>query len=234
MKDIPGKLNSWYKTILSLGFLKGIVFGYNKAEERLSQKESYIKELETKIKTYEEQIKLLSEKAYLDPLTGAKNRRYLEEQIKKEINHSLRSNSELAYLIADVDDFKKVNDTYGHSFGDEVLKKVYQAIKDSASRDIDTLVRYGGEEFVVLLPHTDVNGATKVSENILRKVQKHTIALLPKPVTVSIGYSILKPNKIEHETPEEIYFILHNQADSALYNAKKSGKNKAVLFNNSH
>ena len=106
----------------------------------------------------------LTEKTYFDSLTGIFNRRYFDENVEKEWKKCLRENGTLFLIMLDIDLFKKYNDYYGHQEGDNCLRKVAQEIKNSLLRPSDIAVRYGGEEFVVILPNTTYDGALHVAE----------------------------------------------------------------------
>jgi len=138
-----------------------------------------------RIKEREEHLKKL---ALIDPLTGLYNRRYLDTRLKEEINSAERYNYPLSLLMLDVDNFKKANDTWGHHFGDEVLKKVAQVLRIS-TRETDLQFRFGGDEFVILLPHADGNGSKLIKERI-RKNASQVKFKHPFPLSLSIGYSI--------------------------------------------
>jgi len=138
--------------------------------------------------------------ARIDVLTGISNRRDFEENLKKEIERTKRIGNFLALLILDVDDFKKINDTHGHQEGDRVLKEVASALCKNV-RKVDYVARYGGDEFVVLMPNTDTAGAQKTKERILSAM----------PHSVSIG--------VRASGPDDLSQLL-NTADQNLYKEK--------------
>lgn len=158
-----------------------------------------------------------------DFITRLYNRRFFDEYIQKEWKSSLRSKSSLALLLIDIDNFKKFNDSYGHLEGDRCLQVVSEILVDSINRPRDLVARFGGEEFVILLPETDAAGAKNVAEAVLSRVEAFDIPIesLSKTckVTVSIGLSTVLPE-------EGIYSkALIKAADKALYIAKQEGRN---------
>lgn len=174
--------------------------------------------------TIKRQKDALLELVYIDGLTGVFNRRYFDIHIKKINKNSERSDTDNALLMIDIDCFKHYNDTYGHVLGDEVLKTVAITIKDSLKRSCDFVARYGGEEFAVVLPDTDLNGATKVAQvlnntvkglKIIHEGTEHHV------VTISIGVSTML-NAKESERD------LVDDADHFLYEAKETGRNKVL------
>lgn len=163
-----------------------------------------------------------------DGLTGIYNHRYLQENLKHEIERSHRYVTPLTCLMIDIDDFKKINDQHGHPFGDEVLKTIAGLIS-RAVRRTDEVGRYGGEEFLVIMPQTTTEAAQPLAERILKTVADCTFASEGDTVsvTVSIGlatYPFPKDNSLSKTS-------LLSAADQALYRAKQAGKNRAVVWN---
>ncbi|MBK1691779.1 sensor domain-containing diguanylate cyclase [Ectothiorhodospira mobilis] len=154
-----------------------------------------------------------------DELTGLFNRRHLERRLPEMVAGARRRGDPLSVLLIDADDFKRINDTHGHPVGDQVLIRLGQALADSVRRG-DTLCRYGGEEFVALLPGADARTAGAVARRMLRAVSRTPTPLQPHepPQTVSIGLATLEPD----DTPNGLFL----RADKALYEAKQSGKNR--------
>lgn len=155
----------------------------------------------------------------MDELTGLFNRRHLERRLPEMVAEARRRGDPLSVLLIDADDFKRINDTHGHPVGDQVLIRLGQALADSVRRG-DTLCRYGGEEFVALLPGADARTAEEVARRMLRAVSRTPTPLQPQepPQTVSIGLATLEPD----DTPNDLFL----RADKALYEAKQSGKNR--------
>lgn len=171
------------------------------------------------------QNKLL-EQASRDPLTDLYNRRYLYDVASNLLTIAKREKTSLSIIILDIDDFKKINDSYGHSVGDEVIKNI-SSILLSNTRESDIVSRFGGEEFVVLLPNTNIDGAYNISSKLKDIVENETVCIDRKDnikYTISIGIdSVLFTDKNIDESL--------NRADKALYSAKEKGKNQICIFN---
>jgi diguanylate cyclase (GGDEF)-like protein len=164
------------------------------------------------------------QKSTHDGLTGLSNRAYFSEAFEQQILLSKRHDTDLSVLFLDIDDFKNINDTYGHKSGDDVLTRVAEVIRLEA-RTSDVVSRYGGEEFVVLMPHTDFINAFVLAERIRAKVEREEIAINGGlcRLTVSGGIASFP---IHATTAEDLLHL----ADSALYRAKGAGKNNISLF----
>jgi diguanylate cyclase (GGDEF)-like protein len=171
-----------------------------------------------KLAIYEERLLIES---MTDPLTGLLNRRYFDEQTRREVARSRRHGLRFSVLMLDIDHFKRINDTYGHPVGDRAIKAL-ASVCSEALRPQDILARYGGEEFVLTLPHTDVEGARVVAERIRQGVEEIALDSADGPVrfTVSIGISTYR-----RDLPLE---RIVGRADEALYKAKQSGRNCVV------
>lgn len=158
-----------------------------------------------------------------DPLTGSGNRLSLDNTLLREMELAKRHRSPLSLLVIDVDDFKKINDEYGHKTGDIALKRIAEQLA-IVNRLTDLSFRYGGEEFVVLLNKTSLSGAAVIGERIREAIDDTQFKDANKQfkVTVSIGAASLKPNDNKDR--------LFQRADKALYQAKKSGKNIVVAL----
>jgi two-component system cell cycle response regulator len=151
-----------------------------------------------------------------DPLTGVGNRRRLEQALVAEISRANRTGTRLCAIMADLDHFKRVNDTYGHAVGDNVLT-AFGDLLHRHTRAIDIVARFGGEEFIVLLPNTDMENAIAVANRIRESFAACAIESLPDPVTASFG--------VAEMAPDEPGGGLLRRADAALYEAKRSGRN---------
>ena len=169
-------------------------------------------------------VQLSLEMAITDQLTGLHNRRYMGRHLDTLILSAERSGKPLAFLILDIDYFKAVNDTYGHDIGDEVLREFASRIAANV-RGIDLACRYGGEEFVVVMPDTDLEFAATVAERLRRSVETTPFAISRAPnklnVTISIG---IAGSEGQGDDAEQ---LLH-RADQALYRAKREGRNRVV------
>jgi diguanylate cyclase (GGDEF)-like protein len=157
----------------------------------------------------------LTEASYTDLLTGLPNRRAMVERITSELDRSARGHSRAALLLADVDHFKQVNDTYGHEVGDQVLQGLAAAFR-ATLRGYDTCARWGGEEFLVLLPETDLEAALGVADK-LRTGVAATREALPA-ITISVGVAVAQEG--------ETLTALIRRADDAMYAAKRQGRNR--------
>ena len=168
----------------------------------------------------------LVEQAETDSLTGLNNRRVIMQKASLELERSQRGEHPLSLLMVDIDHFKKINDTYGHSSGDAVLAWLGKITKAQCRR-VDTLGRIGGEEFLIILPDTKPSGAISVAERIRRIISATPVKLNDKTevsITVSIGMS----TNI-WMTREPTLQSMLKQADKALYQAKNQGRNRLVF-----
>ncbi|SFU95497.1 GGDEF domain-containing protein [Pseudoduganella namucuonensis] len=166
-----------------------------------------------------------------DSLTGVYNRRYLDRRLLEEISRARRQDYDISVMYLDIDHFKRVNDTVGHHGGDEVLREVAARIK-AELRLSDALARFGGEEFVVLLINANLDSASFVAERIRASIAASMIEVSPSvrvSVTASVGVACLD-RRDNGATVDAAAAELIAQADSALYQAKDSGRNRIVSF----
>jgi diguanylate cyclase (GGDEF)-like protein/PAS domain S-box-containing protein len=166
----------------------------------------------------------LKRQAHIDHLTGVSNRGYFMAQAELELNRAVRYDNPLSLYMLDIDFFKKVNDSYGHKIGDLVLVKLAEVCRQTL-REVDIIGRVGGEEFVILLPETNLTEATEVAERLRESIAISRVPLeggLPLHFTVSIGVTSLisKDDNLD---------VLLNRADKALYKAKESGRNRVCI-----
>jgi two-component system cell cycle response regulator len=163
------------------------------------------------------------ELAVTDPLTGLYNRRYLETHMKSVVARAVATSKPVCVLLFDIDHFKGINDSYGHDAGDDVLREFSDRLRRGV-RGIDLVVRYGGEEFILVMPETDANFAATVAERLRSDVEKiafETRSGFSFPVTVSIGLAEWRGLGDNAEA-------LIRRADQALYAAKRAGRNRVV------
>ena len=222
------KQESWLRYIKDLPEVDRIVKIKNYLhEERIftinvdyyENKEHYYVFSLTDITQIKEKSNLLEYQASHDKLTGLFNRNKFDEFYSKEIKRSKRYSTNLSIIIFDVDNFKSINDTHGHHIGDIVLKEVSQIIL-TYTREQDIAVRWGGEEFLILLPNTDLNGASVVAEKIRVNIFENLFTELNLKVTASFGVSELK----EEDSDENLIL----RTDKFLYEAKNAGKNRVI------
>jgi diguanylate cyclase (GGDEF)-like protein len=164
----------------------------------------------------------LTRQAQTDDLTNLANRRALDERLDVEVDHARRLGTNVAFVIADIDTFKSINDSYGHQTGDDVLRRVGRTFAE-AVRELDLPGRYGGEEFAIVLPGTNLSGARALSEKIRRNLEELLVTTpdgSPFQVTASFGAACFPAQAGVEE--------LVAAADAALYEAKRTGKNRVV------
>ena len=181
-----------------------------------------------KRKRYNDRLRLsvrqTIELAVTDALTGLQNRRYLDNHLKVLFNRAAARSRTLSLCITDIDRFKSVNDTYGHDAGDEVLRQFAARIR-STVRGADLACRYGGEEFVVVMPDTDAVTAAAIAERLRESIERSPFVLKSAGITLNITASLgISCNSMGAETPEQLL----KQADTALYEAKNAGRNRVV------
>ncbi len=159
-----------------------------------------------------------------DGMTGVWNHRWFQIQYRRDFEGAIRFKRDLSVLMIDIDDFKRVNDTYGHQRGDAILIELARRIVSHTRSDVDTVARYGGEEFALILPETPLAGAEIVAEKICSEVSRTPFAdegEEPIPITVSIGFASYPTHGL---TPQ----LLLHAADQAMYLAKQRGKNRVM------
>lgn len=165
------------------------------------------------------QYKKASLLAHSDALTGAKNRSTFDASLDREIKLSQRHGQDFTLLVVDIDHFKKVNDTYGHSTGDEVLKRVATSIQDCI-RTTDMLFRYGGEEFAILLSNSDCERSYVIADRILESVRDINFEIVGQPLDLSVSIGLACLNVQDNRQS------LFDRADGAMYAAKNDGRDQ--------
>jgi len=196
-------------TAIGIGFLLSIIlWRYNYTN--ITQK-----------RRIEAQQKQLEQMAYYDQLTDLPNRRLLEKLIEREYSSIQRYGHETAIMILDIDNFKNINDTYGHPVGDDILRQLADLLKRSA-RESDTVARFGGEEFIILMPRTTVEEGCVFAERLRKLIMEKSFTIGSDTLQITSSFGVASLNDIDSKTLENYYFA----ADKALYLAKQSGRNK--------
>lgn len=182
-----------------------------------------LKCLQDELRDANERLEALSTK---DELTGLCNRRYLERILQEENNRTVRYRTPMAAIMIDIDHFKDINDTYGHAMGDEVLRNIGKLLLEQV-RALDTVARYGGEEIVVLLPHTPLEGALQLAERLREKIAllAHTNENVTIHKTASFGVAVTDGGEAAVPPAQ-----LLQRADAALYRAKQKGRNRVEIW----
>jgi diguanylate cyclase (GGDEF)-like protein len=216
-------------TLLAIGIAQGVILVSGRGDRLLSAVSAtvcslvltplisvFMLRLVTELERTRQRLTVL---ATHDDLTGVLNRRHFMEIVQREWDRARRYSTPAALLLIDADHFKRVNDSHGHLCGDELLRCIAQAVGQQL-RQADVLARFGGEELIVFLPHTDPLGALDVAERIREKVQSLSVPWRAASVgiTVSIGVAPMRA-----ELPSLDWMI--HEADTALYTAKSDGRN---------
>jgi diguanylate cyclase (GGDEF)-like protein len=186
-------------------------------EKFYSNLEQIVEERTAELKDANETISRL---AATDELTKLFNRRYFNERLSAALSAARRHDYPLSLIMIDLDNFKVINDTYGHSEGDQVLKAFADLLRDMI-RTEDVAARWGGEEFIIILPHTLCESAAAQAERIRAAFENHTVSSTPIPLSASFGVVQLEENEDEDS--------LIRRADRALYRAKHEGRNRVVM-----
>lgn len=165
------------------------------------------------------------ELAFRDGLTGIYNHRFFQEAMDREFLRAKRYSRQLSLILLDVDDFKLINDTYGHTVGDLVLINISKLL-ESTVRVTDVVARYGGEEFVIILPETDLSNATLVAENLRTGIESLTTVVDQKVITLTVSLGVTSYDAVKNKNKQSLI----SMADKALYIAKDSGKNRVYAI----
>ena len=192
------------------------------SRDRMILARQEVQEAEERILSLEAKLQHMSELVREDQLTGSLNRRGLDDVFERETARSDRRGTPLCVALLDLDNFKRLNDTYGHQAGDSALKHLVAIVKETL-RSMDVIARFGGEEFLILLPETTVEAATQTMTRLQRELTKHFFLHDNEKVliTFSAGIALRQPN--------EEQALLVQRADKAMYEAKKTGKNRVVV-----
>ncbi|MDP1636367.1 MAG: GGDEF domain-containing protein, partial [Gallionellaceae bacterium] len=192
-----------------------------KSHEELLNHKKQADEAEARIRELEHELEQISELVREDQLTGALNRRGLDETLERELKRSDRSRFPVSIALLDIDNFKRLNDTLGHQAGDLALKHLTKVIKETL-RPADTVGRYGGEEFLIVLPDTDLDAAVEVIRRLQRDLTKKFFLHNNERILVTFSAGVALRGA------EEDADDLIGRADKAMYTAKQTGKNRVV------
>jgi diguanylate cyclase len=193
-----------------------------KSRDRMLEARQEVQDAETKITQLEAELRHMSELVREDQLTGSLNRRGLDDVFDRETARADRRGTPLCVALLDLDDFKRLNDTHGHQAGDSALRHLVKIVKDEL-RSMDAIARFGGEEFVILLPETTLDAASQTMTRVQRELTKHFF--LHENDKLLITFSAGVALRVANETQE----ALIGRADKAMYAAKKAGKNRVVI-----
>lgn len=167
-------------------------------------------------------INNLQKLSLLDTLTGAYNRRYINERLPVDIFNAVKTEQSLSIIMADIDYFKNVNDTYGHSSGDRVLREFVQTFIRNLKRKSDWVARYGGEEFLICLPGSSLVEAGKIAECLRKSIEENIIDLEGFSIKITTSFGV---SSIEDIQDKDVFNLIE-QADKKLYIAKQNGRNR--------
>ena len=180
-----------------------------------------VHDAEVRIGELEKKLAEMSEQVHKDQLTGSLNRRGLDEIFEREASRADRRNMQLCVGMLDIDNFKKLNDTFGHSAGDGALVHLVNVIKKTL-RSMDVVARYGGEEFVIIMPETGLKDAADTMMRLQRELTKHFFMAGEERILITFSAGVAQ------RQPQEPQDILLRRADKAMYEAKNAGKNRVI------
>jgi len=194
---------------------------HNVEKERLFQEIARMRQAKKSLEKANKKLKALLS---IDPLTGVANRRGFNRVLSREWRRAVRDRTPLSLILIDVDFFKEFNDNQGHLAGDKCLMQIACTLADTVKRPGDFVARFGGEEFVVILPNTSSRGARLLAEQMRKRIESleiiHKSLKASKSVTISLGTATVVPSR--NSSPEELF----NAADKALYRSKREGRNR--------
>jgi two-component system cell cycle response regulator len=210
--------------------LRGLDLGANDYLLRSADKNEIVARVRTQVRRrrfterLRDNVQQSMELAVTDPLTGLYNRRYMESHADSLVERAAARGKPLSVLIIDIDHFKAINDTYGHDAGDDVLREFSDRLR-SCIRGIDLACRHGGEEFVVVMPDTDLGVANKVAERIRRRIAGEPFPIERGTRSVEVTISVGLAGRVG---PQDNAAQIMKRADAALYLAKRDGRNRVV------
>lgn len=216
IEDID-ELNGVLKNVLD--DTRSIGLSVQRTREEFHESQTKVTQAEHKIQELTSVLEYINEVANEDYLTGTLNRRGMDEALQREFSRADRHHTDVCVAMMDIDHFKKLNDSLGHTTGDEALAHFAKVIKD-VKRATDVLARYGGEEFIIILPNTAQEDGIKVIERVQRELTKDIFMHSDEHVVITFSAGVAQ--RLSNETPEEII----PRADAALYEAKNAGRNR--------
>lgn len=221
-------IGSYLLSVSQFGFRRNLAL--RQAREELQLREVEVTAANQALQDHLGEIRALQKKledqAHLDGLTGLYNRRFLDQTLKREVARCTRDGQPLAFLMVDVDEFKKYNDNFGHPAGDACLKQISACLQSFAKRATDMAARYGGEEFSLVFANTDATSALQIAQQLRSSVEALN---LPHPtsmagrVTISVGVAVMSDDHLEGVD------ALVAEADAAVYRAKRGGRNRVQM-----
>jgi diguanylate cyclase len=192
-----------------------------RSHDELIEMKQRVEEAEKEVARLQDELSQASEMVRVDPLTGALNRKGMDEAVDREVARARRHNASLCVALLDIDNFKKLNDSLGHKAGDDALVHLASVTRDTI-RPQDTLARYGGEEFVIVLPETQIDDAVSAMVRVQRELTKRFFLHKNEKILITFSCGVAELN--EAEGPSEAIA----RADAAMYLAKRAGKNRVV------
>lgn len=192
------------------------------SRDRMIAAHQEVQEAEARIQALEAKLQHMSELVREDQLTGSLNRRGLDDVFERESARADRRGTPLCMALLDLDNFKKLNDTYGHLAGDRALRHLVKVVKDTL-RSMDVIARFGGEEFLILLPETDVEAAAAAMVRVQRELTKHFFLHENEKMLITFSCGVA----LRHQNEDQASLMA--RADNAMYKAKTTGKNRVVI-----
>ena len=190
--------------------------------QQLNSMQTKLHEMERLAESAQHAIEEQRKKAMHDSLTGLPNREAYQQRLKQEVERINRYGGKLSLMVCDVDLFKRINDSYGHLAGDKVLKIIARSLQRTL-RDTDFIARFGGEEFVILMPETSARDAKNVAEKLRQKIESSPFNFKKEPVQITVSFGLSE--FAQNESADDVF----SRADKALYRAKEQGRNKVLV-----